>query len=155
MARILLVLQQQGNRRLLGEWLARHYEVVTAETIPAGHDSFDLAILDGPSLERLRHAVQARKQQEEPVFLPCVLLTPRQQARIYTSLATKHAVAGEVAAARGWLRMAIRRSPGFLPAYNSFMLTLLGKRGISLMATVVRKMKRRFRKITRWAYPPD
>lgn len=86
MARILLVLQQQGNRRLLGEWLARHYEVVTAETIPVEYEPFDLAILDGPSLERLRHAVQARKQQEEPVFLPCVLLTPRQQA----SLITRH-----------------------------------------------------------------
>lgn len=82
MARILLLLQQQGNRRLLGEWLSRHHEVFGAEALPAAHDPFDLILLDGPSLERLRHEVKARKQAEEPVFLPCVLLAPRQQAAL-------------------------------------------------------------------------
>lgn len=82
MARILLLLQQQGNRRLLGEWLARHHDVFGAEALPAAHDPFDLILLDGPSLERLRHEVKARKQAEEPVFLPCVLLAPRQQAAL-------------------------------------------------------------------------
>jgi glycosyltransferase involved in cell wall biosynthesis len=84
-----------------------------------------------------------------------VRLTPRQQARIYTSLATKYAVEGEVTRARGWLQKSMRRSPGYLTAYSRFALTLLGKRGITITAVLVRKFKRRFRRITRWAYPSD
>jgi signal transduction histidine kinase len=86
MARILLLLQQQANRRLLSEWLAPHHQVVTADTVPDNRDSFDLAIVDSPSLERLRQGVQDRKEAEAPMFLPFVLLTPRQQV----SLAARH-----------------------------------------------------------------
>ena len=82
-------------------------------------------------------------------------LTPHQKARIYTSLATKYTVMGEVSSARRWLRKSIRLSPAYLPAYNRLLLTLLGKRGISITAAVVRKIRRRARRITRWAYPPD
>jgi signal transduction histidine kinase len=86
MARILLLLQQQANRRLLSEWLAPHHQVVTADAVPDNQDAFDLAIVDSPSLERLRQGVQARKEAEAPIFLPFVLLTPRQQV----SLAARH-----------------------------------------------------------------
>jgi signal transduction histidine kinase len=86
MARILLLLQQQANRRLLSEWLAPHHQVITADAVPDNRDAFDLAIVDSPSLERLRQGVQDRKEAEAPMFLPFVLLTPRQQV----SLAARH-----------------------------------------------------------------
>jgi diguanylate cyclase (GGDEF)-like protein len=38
-------------------------------------EPFDLAIIDGPSLRKLRSKVRARRRAEEPVFLPFLLLT--------------------------------------------------------------------------------
>jgi signal transduction histidine kinase len=81
MERILLLLEHQGNRRLLATWLSQHYQVVLAEAPASLSAAFDLAILDAPALEQQRQAVLARKAAEEPVFLPCLLLSPRQQVR--------------------------------------------------------------------------
>lgn len=81
MERILLLLEHQGNCRLLAAWLSQHYQVVRADTPPSLSAAFDLAILDAPALERQQQAVLARKAAEEPVFLPFLLLSPRQQVR--------------------------------------------------------------------------
>jgi signal transduction histidine kinase len=80
MERILLLLEHQGNHGLLAVWLRQYYQVVLADTPPSPSAAFDLAILDAPALERWRQAILDRKAAEEPVFLPCLLLSPRQQA---------------------------------------------------------------------------
>jgi signal transduction histidine kinase len=86
MSRILLLIDHRQNRHLLAKWLDRNYQVVLPEADGALQEPFDLAILDGPSLDRLWNEVQTRKQTEEPLFLPVLLLTSRQGV----DLATRH-----------------------------------------------------------------
>jgi signal transduction histidine kinase len=84
MSRILLLLDHRQNRRLLAEWLEQNHQVVVPETDGALQEAFDLAILDGLALDRLWEQVRARKQTEEPLFLPVLLLTSRQGVDLVT-----------------------------------------------------------------------
>lgn len=84
MDRVLLLVEHKGNRRLLEEWLARRYQVVPGDTEQALDTRFDVALLDGPTLDRLCPRVQARRVVEEPVFLPFLLLIPRQTGSVVT-----------------------------------------------------------------------
>jgi signal transduction histidine kinase len=84
MSRILLMLDHRQNRRLLAEWLEQNHQVVMPETDRALQEAFDLAILDGLALDRLWEQVRARKQTEEPLFLPILLLTSRQGVDLVT-----------------------------------------------------------------------
>ena len=84
MSRILLLLDHRQNRRLLAEWLEQNHQVVMPETDRALQETFDLAILDGLALDRLWEQVRARKQTEEPLFLPVLLLTSRQGVDLVT-----------------------------------------------------------------------
>jgi signal transduction histidine kinase len=86
MSRILLLIDHRQNRHLLAEWLTQHYQVMVPESDDALQDAFDLAIVDGPPLDRLWSQVQQRKQAEEPLFLPVLLVTSRQGV----DLATRH-----------------------------------------------------------------
>jgi PAS domain S-box-containing protein len=87
MNRILLLLDNPVNRKLLAEALRAHYEVVSATPTPAALDGeFDLGILDGLALTTLWEAVQARKKRAEPLFLPFLLITSRQDV----GMATRH-----------------------------------------------------------------
>jgi signal transduction histidine kinase len=78
MSRILLLTDHKQNRHLLADYLARHHQVVLPDADQALQERFDLCIVDGPALNRLWEQVQARKQAEEPVFFPVLLLTSRQ-----------------------------------------------------------------------------
>lgn len=82
MNRVLLLLGHPGNRRLLGDWLGRHYDVVSAGLDGELDAPFDLAILDAAAVASKGQALQAAKQASEPVFLPYLLLAPRQQAQV-------------------------------------------------------------------------
>ncbi len=73
--RILLLLDQKENRRLLAESLASRYEVIPDDSDEALHKPFDLCIIDGHALDRLLPCVRARKATEHPVFLPVLLVT--------------------------------------------------------------------------------
>jgi signal transduction histidine kinase len=84
MNRILLLIDHRQNRHLLAEWLERNYRAILPETDTALQEPFDLAILDGPALDRLWSQVQTRKQVEEPLFLPVLLLTSRQGVDVAT-----------------------------------------------------------------------
>ncbi|NJL20771.1 MAG: HAMP domain-containing histidine kinase [Leptolyngbyaceae cyanobacterium SM1_3_5] len=91
MNRILIFVEQAENRRLLAEWLGRYYEVVVGESavqagkaVPLLDEPFDLCILDGAALHHLREWVQARKQAEQPVFLPVLLITLRADVKLLT-----------------------------------------------------------------------
>jgi serine phosphatase RsbU (regulator of sigma subunit) len=78
--RILLLLTHRGNQRLLQDLLSVQYEVLLARHAGALQEQFDLAVLDGPALHRLQSDVRARKQAEQPVFLPFLLLIHQQDA---------------------------------------------------------------------------
>lgn len=91
MNRILIFVEQTENRRLLAEWLGRYYEVVVGESavqagkaVPLLNEPFDLCILDGPALHHLWEWVQARKQAEQPVFLPVLLITLHSDVNLLT-----------------------------------------------------------------------
>lgn len=91
MSRILIVIEQSENRRLLAEWLSTYYDIAIADSsVQAGKalsildEPFDLCILDGPALDHLWQWVQARKQKEQPVFLPFLLITIRTDVKLLT-----------------------------------------------------------------------
>ena len=48
------------------------------------NEPFDLCILDGPALHHLWEWVQARKQAEQPVFLPVLLITLQSDVKLLT-----------------------------------------------------------------------
>jgi serine phosphatase RsbU (regulator of sigma subunit) len=86
MSRILLLLAHRENRRLLADWLATRYQVLLPESEQALEEPFDLCIIDGPALDRLRKWVQAFKKAAHPGFLPFLLVTHRQGV----GMATRH-----------------------------------------------------------------
>jgi diguanylate cyclase (GGDEF)-like protein len=79
MERVLLEVTNSRDRTLLEEWLAKDYQLLPADPEDGISQPFDLAILDGPPLKRLRSKVRARRKAEEPVFLPFLLLTFRRK----------------------------------------------------------------------------
>src|SRR4028118_718370 len=98
MSRILILLEQTENRRLLSEWLgstgdsaSRPYEVLLSDSqiregyaVPLLDENFDLCILDGATLNHLWEWVQAKKKAEQPVFLPFLLITLRPDVKMIT-----------------------------------------------------------------------
>ncbi|MHB9133793.1 MAG: sensor histidine kinase [Armatimonadota bacterium] len=77
MSRILLLIDQPEDRRLLAESLAEH-EVVIPESDDVIDAPHDLCIVDGPTLARVWHRLQAHKRAEAPLFCPVLLVTSRQ-----------------------------------------------------------------------------
>lgn len=82
MDRILIQVKNRRDRRQLEDWLAGRYELVSADTAELVAERFDLAIVDGPSLKRLHSRVRHRRNAEEPVFLPFLLLSFPRGGRI-------------------------------------------------------------------------
>jgi signal transduction histidine kinase len=84
MTRVLLLLDQKENQQLLADELAPGHEIVIGETDESLNDRFDLCVVDGPSLDRLWEQVHDRKQREQPVFLPVLLVTSRPDVKMIT-----------------------------------------------------------------------
>jgi signal transduction histidine kinase len=89
MSQILLAIDGKENRRILAEWLAGRYEIIVPERTGAAdletlNPIFDLCIVDGTALSRLWEWVRSRKASEIPVFLPFLLITPRQDVNLAT-----------------------------------------------------------------------
>ena len=83
MTRILLLLGQKENQRLLADELGQGYEIITGGEEELEQD-FDLCVIDGPTLERLRERVSERKASEQPIFLPILLVTSRPGVKMIT-----------------------------------------------------------------------
>ncbi len=79
MTKILLLMEQHQNRRLLAEMLTPRYEVLIPSSDAALQDEFDLGIVDGVVLERLWTQIQTRKEAARPAFLPFLLVTARRE----------------------------------------------------------------------------
>jgi serine phosphatase RsbU (regulator of sigma subunit)/anti-sigma regulatory factor (Ser/Thr protein kinase) len=81
--RILILLAGATNQRLLGEMLARRYDVA----YDFGDGAIDLCIVDGLSLHRHWHRLLAARGDIEPVLLPVLLLSERRDVGLMTRAA--------------------------------------------------------------------
>jgi diguanylate cyclase (GGDEF)-like protein len=72
--RILIQVKNRRDRHSLEDWLTPAYEIISAHTDDLVEERFDLAIVDGPSLKRFQSSIRARRNAEEPVLLPFLLL---------------------------------------------------------------------------------
>src|SRR2546425_8134349 len=84
MSQILPLLDHKENNRLLKEWLSTRHEILTSDSEPVINAPFDLLIIDSLALDRLWAEVQTRKQVEQPVFLPVLLITSRKDVGMTT-----------------------------------------------------------------------
>jgi signal transduction histidine kinase len=84
LSRVLLLLDQKENQRLLAEFLELSHDVAVAAGDGALDEPFDLCVVDGRALDRAWERVQARKAAEEPLFLPVLLLTSRPGVKMVT-----------------------------------------------------------------------
>lgn len=84
MNRLLLLLENKRNRDLLGAWLSHQYQIVLGNDPASLRTPFDVCLVDGPALDRLGPAIQARKAEEAPTFLPVILLTAQREAELLT-----------------------------------------------------------------------
>ncbi|MFH0803167.1 MAG: histidine kinase [bacterium] len=82
MGEILILMDQKENRRHLAECLTTKHKVAIAENDDLLEGSFDMCILDGMAMERLQDKVRKRKESEEPLFLPILLLTTKDDATL-------------------------------------------------------------------------
>lgn len=76
-AEIFPVLSEEGNQRLVAEWIEAHdrYTLVDPDQ-PVETATFDCCILDGETLREHADTLRTRKREVEPVLLPCLLLVP-------------------------------------------------------------------------------
>lgn len=84
MNRVLLLLDNKRNRDLLSDWLGQRYDIIQADQEVWSQVPFDLCLIDGPTLDRLWRDVQAKKAEEEPTFLPVVLITSHREVELIT-----------------------------------------------------------------------
>src|SRR5215469_2464039 len=73
--RILIQVKNRRDRHSLEDWLTTAYEIISAHTDELVEERFDLAVIDGPSLKRFQSRIRARRNAEEPVLLPFLLLS--------------------------------------------------------------------------------
>lgn len=86
MSRLLLMLANRTNLRLLEETLADRYTVITLDEARyrGSLRTCDLVIVDGVMLERYMNAILQAKQNALPTFLPVLLVTSRQNVGLAT-----------------------------------------------------------------------
>lgn len=90
MNRILILIEHRENRRLLSDCLSSRYTVIEPDwsenSIKASllSERFDLCIICGRTLNRLSQAVQNRRAAEQPILLPFLLTTNRQDVGYMT-----------------------------------------------------------------------
>ena len=77
-ARILLQNRKKSDRQVLEQVLGELFDIIP-ESDANLTETFDLGIIDGPGLTRCRSQVKARRKEQEPVFLPFLLLTGRRK----------------------------------------------------------------------------
>jgi signal transduction histidine kinase len=82
--RVLLLLDQKENQQLLADELSDRYEVEIGATDEALEGPIDLCVVDGRSLDRLWEQVRRRKEREQPIFLPVLLVSSRPDVRMIT-----------------------------------------------------------------------
>src|SRR5207237_4042831 len=78
MARIVLIIENKENRRLLNGFLSAYHSVGEHASGQPLEEAFDLCIIDGPSLSRFKTELEGRRDEEQPGILPVLLVTKRR-----------------------------------------------------------------------------
>jgi signal transduction histidine kinase len=78
MARIILSIGSKENRNLLNAFLSAYHSVGEHQPGEPFEEVFDLCIIDGASLRRMRTELEARRDAEQPGILPVLLITQRR-----------------------------------------------------------------------------
>jgi diguanylate cyclase (GGDEF)-like protein len=78
-AGILIQVRNKPDRSLVEQWLGDIYEIVPPDGEFGLDKPFDLAIIDGQNLKRLRSKVRSSRKEAEPAFLPFLLLAARRK----------------------------------------------------------------------------
>src|SRR5262245_10910225 len=78
MARIILIIESKENRHLLNALLSAYHSVAEHQVGQPLEEPFDLCIIDDPNLNRFKAELEARRDAEQPGFLPALLLTRRR-----------------------------------------------------------------------------
>lgn len=83
MERVAILLESSENARLLREWMAPRFELISGapETL-LSEGLFDLGILDTRTLSQYGPLIVQLRQRLTPVLLPFLLLTPRQDLQM-------------------------------------------------------------------------
>src|SRR5262245_51123738 len=76
MARIVLIVGGNDNRRLLTEWVSTAHSVAEHVNGEPVDEACDLCIVDGRGLRQYKDEIAARRDQEQPGIFPVLLLTP-------------------------------------------------------------------------------
>lgn len=82
---VLLLMDKAHDRRLLKEYLSDKYRLFTADDGASLAEHFDLCIVDGPALSRLRDQLSVRKAMEADAYLPVLLVTARREVSLLTA----------------------------------------------------------------------
>ncbi|MGB3192193.1 MAG: diguanylate cyclase [Limnoraphis sp.] len=77
---ILLLIAHQENCNLLVQILEKHYHILLGENEQIWEQDFDLCLLDGIMFTKYYPSIQIKTKASEPIFLPFLLITPRQYA---------------------------------------------------------------------------
>lgn len=84
MSRILLLLDQKENQQVLARELDRDHEVRVAAADSAVDEDYDLLVTDGRALDRASERIRRRREREQPLYLPVLLVTSRPNVRMIT-----------------------------------------------------------------------
>jgi signal transduction histidine kinase len=75
MGRIVLILENNENRRLLSEFLSAYHSIGQHQPGQPLEEVFDLCIIDDSNLSRFRAELEGRRDAEQPGILPVLLVT--------------------------------------------------------------------------------
>ncbi|MCX7796396.1 MAG: PAS domain S-box protein [bacterium] len=84
MNRIMLLVENTENRKILSESLSPYYNILQGNSESIIKEDFDLCIIDGIFLSRYENLIYSKKIIEQPVFIPFVLVTSRQDIGMAT-----------------------------------------------------------------------
>ena len=82
MSIIAIALENAKDRKLMSELLAENHTVAEIGLDGALHREFDLCIVGTHMLPLIAEQIRARKEAEQPVFLPFLLAASRQDAKM-------------------------------------------------------------------------
>lgn len=86
MGKILLILENQQNLKLLAQELSLKHEVIIGRNEADLSCEYDIGVIDGVALDRHWNKIQELKQSALPALMPWLLVTPREDV----GYATRH-----------------------------------------------------------------
>lgn len=88
-SKILVLLEQSQDYKLLTTLLEKDYEIVNPATFPDATLHYDLIIVDGISHSRYKNSLADEKTRANPLFLPVLILTGKKDVDIAASFLWK------------------------------------------------------------------